>query len=367
MMRSRQHMVIRTHRLGDSGCHALFLIACAAAATVALSGAARVQAASGLDELDEKLAQAAKKIAAGVPKATGDSRKAVVAVLPFVDKGKRARSLDSLIADKLIAKLTGPEHKHLQVADRMNLDMLRKEQRSWVYSCFDQSDEERRKTARLLKADYLVVGRSMEAGRTLIVTWRLIVSTTGRIGQAGDFTISIDGTIRNLLRVGPDFTCTMYVERANPDGTLRAREPVQSDSTLSGKDQYQLQITPNESCYMYILLYDARGKAQSLFPMKGIRLKNRCEANQRYVLPDPDPDPWGTGSRSFTLDDAVGTETIYIVATRTEFATPDLARVLAAMRSAGATRDSLPDKIAAVTEVMHRNFETVKIVQFEHR
>lgn len=337
-------------------------------------------AATGLEKLDTKLTEAAKKIADAVPKPREGGRKPVVAILPFVDSTEGVRKLGVLVAEKLYVRLIGA--KHLTVVERTDLDKLRKEHRSWVYACFDQTDDgERKKTARILKADFLLLGKTIVTGPVVNVSLRLSASTTGAAVEADEFTIQQNRAIRESLSVvqpgetrlqpapdvkaPPRLAYAMYVERRLPTGEVKEQRLIQASGILRRPDdQYQIRFTPSDDCFVYLFCYDSAGKAQTIFPMDGIGLSNRCQASQRYVVPDPD----GAGdSRWFSLDKAVGTETVYVVATRAEFVEDDLGAVRSDMQAAAADKKKHADKVEAVTEVMQNHFETVKVIQFEHR
>lgn len=78
-------------------------------------------------------------------------------------------------------------------------------------------------------------------------------------------------------------------------------------STLRSNDAYRIYLHPDSQCYVYIYQVDSKGKGSWLFPRKDI-----AESNPLFVR-----DYWIPSRNSeFTLDETIGIETIYLVATR---------------------------------------------------
>ncbi len=107
----------------------------------------------------------------------------------------------------------------------------------------------------------------------------------------------------------PDFEVN-YVYRPGGKGPL---EPLTEGAILESGDHYKIQFTPREDSFVYIFQIDASGEIFQLFPMrsfKGVAVDNQnpVEAGTAYVLPAPD--------KAFRLDDRVGTESIYFLASR---------------------------------------------------
>jgi len=86
-----------------------------------------------------------------------------------------------------------------------------------------------------------------------------------------------------------------------------------STLTLYSDDYYQIKVKPDEDCYLYIFQADSSGNFIRLFPMKTFQGRNINNLNplaggQTYTLP-------GNGI-SFSLDNNIGTERIYLTALR---------------------------------------------------
>ncbi|MCJ7634817.1 OmpA family protein [Candidatus Bathyarchaeota archaeon] len=77
-------------------------------------------------------------------------------------------------------------------------------------------------------------------------------------------------------------------------------------SILRSSDAYRIYLHPKSTCYVYIYQVDSKGKGSWLFPRKDIPESNPVIPRD-YWLP--------SRSNKFTLDNTVGTETIYLVAT----------------------------------------------------
>ncbi len=76
---------------------------------------------------------------------------------------------------------------------------------------------------------------------------------------------------------------------------------------LCSGEQYRIAFSPSEDCFVYAIGVDRTGPAL-LFPNDQIQLSNRCRANTDFQIPD--------GDNWFTLDEAIGTETTYLIASR---------------------------------------------------
>ena len=99
-----------------------------------------------------------------------------------------------------------------------------------------------------------------------------------------------------------------YVYRSQGEGDFKILE---NGSTLHSKDHYKIIFTPNQDCYVYIFQIDGANKVYQLFPMEKfgklvLNNLNPLQAGQTYYVP--------AEGKSFILDDQVGTERIYFLA-----------------------------------------------------
>ena len=99
-----------------------------------------------------------------------------------------------------------------------------------------------------------------------------------------------------------------YVYRSQGEGDFKILE---NGSILHSKDHYKIIFTPNQDCYVYIFQIDGANKVYRLFPMEKfgkliLNNVNPLKAGQTYYVP--------AEGKSFILDDQVGTERIYFLA-----------------------------------------------------
>lgn len=165
---------------------------------------------------------------------------------------------------------------------------------------------------------------------------------------------------------------------------------VTEGAVLRSGDKFQVQAVTNQSAYIYVLLYDSQGRASRLFPHPKINQSGFVHAGAEVVVPDRDL--W------FWLDENSGTETIFVMATATEFT--QMAALLDRMeqagrnpgaqsqkktlakafveRGVGGVSNDVPlepaeyllgdnDRIARVTDVVHAAGAHVKALSFRHR
>lgn len=99
-----------------------------------------------------------------------------------------------------------------------------------------------------------------------------------------------------------------YVYRPQGKGSF---EVLKNGSALHSGDHYKIIFTPNQDCYVYIFQVDSANKVYSLFPMQKfgklmLNNVNPLQSGQTYYIP--------AEGKSFILDDQVGTERIYFLA-----------------------------------------------------
>ena len=101
-----------------------------------------------------------------------------------------------------------------------------------------------------------------------------------------------------------------YVYRSGNTGMFK---PIQPGSRLHSNDQYKIIFSSDQQAYVYIFQVDSAGQIVQLFPMErygNLVLNNLNPVNfgKTVFLPARD--------KAFTLDDQIGTERIYFVASR---------------------------------------------------
>ncbi len=108
-------------------------------------------------------------------------------------------------------------------------------------------------------------------------------------------------------------------------------------ATLKSGDSLRIFFETNQDCYVYILMYDSTGHASRVFPDPRISLDNHVKAQAEYHVP--------TGDDWFWLDNNLGQETIYVVASKEPMT--KLTALLAQMESTA----SGPDQVAMAARV----------------
>jgi len=138
-----------------------------------------------------------------------------------------------------------------------------------------------------------------------------------------------------------------YVFRPKGEGPLRH---IRNGSVLYSGDQYKIQFTPSEDCYVYIFQIDSSGAIYRLFPMysfKGVVVNNMnpVHANRIYSLPAKE--------KAFKLDKQRGIESIYFMAFRqaNEILEKNYAELLQARQ------EQKTDLISNLQNLLSQNFE----------
>ena len=83
---------------------------------------------------------------------------------------------------------------------------------------------------------------------------------------------------------------------------------VTDNSTMVSGGQFRILFRPTQDCYVYIVNEDATGQHALLFPNAEITQHHFCRANEPYEIPG--------GDQWYTLDDNIGIETMYVLASR---------------------------------------------------
>jgi len=102
-----------------------------------------------------------------------------------------------------------------------------------------------------------------------------------------------------------------YSFRPKNQGEL---QPLENGAVLNSGDTYKIVFTPKQDAHVYIFQVDGSDKIWRLFPIKRwekltLNQSSRVKAGKTYYAP--------TQTKSFQLDQQVGTEKIYFIATTT--------------------------------------------------
>jgi len=103
----------------------------------------------------------------------------------------------------------------------------------------------------------------------------------------------------------------VYSFRAKNQGEL---QPLENGAVLNSGDTYKIVFTPKQNAHVYIFQVDGSDKIWRLFPIERwgkvtLNQSSRVVAGKTYYAP--------TQTKSFELDQKVGTEKIYFIATTT--------------------------------------------------
>ena len=92
------------------------------------------------------------------------------------------------------------------------------------------------------------------------------------------------------------------------DGSV-SEVTIEEGSILRSKDKFKVQFETKKDAYVYIIIHDSLNKANLLFPDPRITLSNNVKANSSHTVP--------TSEHWFWLDENVGIETVYVLASET--------------------------------------------------
>ncbi len=92
------------------------------------------------------------------------------------------------------------------------------------------------------------------------------------------------------------------------DGSV-SEVTIEEGSILRSKDKFKVQFETKKDAYIYIIIHDSLNKANLLFPDPRITLSNNVKANSNHTVP--------TSEHWFWLDENVGIETVYVLASET--------------------------------------------------
>jgi outer membrane protein OmpA-like peptidoglycan-associated protein len=156
-----------------------------------------------------------------------------------------------------------------------------------------------------------LVERRIDAARLTVKAWGAACPAVAA-GAAGAHAAN---RRVEVVRVG-DGGLTVGGPGLHVDATVVAEdeqarlEPVRAGTALPSGGRYAIRFLSRTPAHVYVVQEDAAGKVTALFPNRAFSQgRNPVQRDVDYVVPDDD--------RLFQLDDTVGRERVYIVATRT--------------------------------------------------
>jgi S1-C subfamily serine protease/CHAT domain-containing protein len=113
-------------------------------------------------------------------------------------------------------------------------------------------------------------------------------------------------------------------QREEPDRSV-SEVLIREGGILQSQDNFQVHVNTNKDAHVYLIIFDSMGQAQLLFPDPKIGMGNMFKAGIDYTIPSE--------GKWFWLDENVGTETIYVLASLAPL--EDISALLKKMESIG--------------------------------
>lgn len=254
-------------------------------------------------DLEKKVEAMAKELSDDI--AAVDKNR--VAVYGIESADKQSTPFSRFMAEKLTNALIRTSDNRFHIIERYLIDQIKG----------DRIDLTAEELHNLLSADVLISGTYMIVGDDVDVSIRAIdLLTANALGAAGT-TIPVDsvGAListrereQSQEKKGTSDDLAMGVEIIGYqyENNSEKRFRIQNGDILHSGDQFSVNIKTNQDGYLYVFLYDSRGKAGVLFPNPQIALDNAVRGGVLYSLPG--------GNLRFNLDDNPGTETLYFAA-----------------------------------------------------
>lgn len=280
---------------------------------------------AGMRRIEKACDELAGQLAGKLPK------DASVAVLPFTDSAGGVRRLGVIASQMLQKELLG---RKVRLVDRNDLNNVLAEVD--LGRAVTGEGKSLKEVGRIASAGVLVSGQVSFSGRTLLVWGKAVTVPGGRVLASTDHLSVSAGRLDHLL---------WYVRRPDRKGDLPRlairyefftqtggrRAPLGDGDSVRSDQRFKIRLQPNSDCYLYVLLYDSRGRASVLFPHRKIGVSNEARGGVSYDIPE--------GTKWYWFDSNPGMEVFYIVASYTPLG--DLDAIVARMERAGEQRVAL--------------------------
>ena len=141
---------------------------------------------------------------------------------------------------------------------------------------------------------------------------------------------------------GKEIGLAVRAFRLSKDGARE--EPVTEGSTIRTREFLRFEVLPSEEAYLYVFNVDSSGAMYALYPSTeaGYDQENPFPGGRTHLLPPPS----GGTRRDFRMDETLGEERFYVVASRGPCA--PLEDALGRMRQVG--KEDSPAELARVEE-----------------
>ena len=275
-----------------------------------------VWAASTYSEIVKAMA---KSIASDIAE-TGKTR---VAVARIMSADKKDSQFGLLMTEKLTTGLIQEARSRYSVLERELVDRIMGER---VGLTAEEAQQ-------LLEADILITGTYTILANEVDLSIRAIdLSTAKAIAATGNSILlkevkplltpeesKLPSAMDEEITLNLEVLALKYIDRIEREVVVR------NGDTLYSGDKLKINLMASRDCHLYVLYYDSLDQAGVLFPNPKIALDTTIRGGVQYSLP-------GENLR-FILDDNVGTETLYFVASLEPM--NDISNLLIDMEEAG--------------------------------
>ncbi len=259
----------------------------------------------GLRPLAQELLKASQK----------DERNHRLALIYLAGVDGERNALGDYLTQALLGELTKSaiDKPRIKIVERSHLDEILNElslaQTGLIAASTSHSGA---KVGKLLGADMLLLGTATVLPAVIDINARLVDSESGNIIATADTQVPkapLTGRIPTQLKVSmaPPLSLSSLFLGERQVGKRFEKMIIRDGSVLRSGDGLKIAFETSRRAFVYVLLLDSQGKASVLFPSDGIDIEPRVPGGTSVELP-PD-NQW------FFLDNAPGTETLYVVAT----------------------------------------------------
>lgn len=273
--------------------------------SLALTLSISIEPASGFGRKD-KLEDALEKVCDELKSSlTSNSKIKRIGISEFTPTAGAAIKLGPYLSDKMTAIMV--QGGSLDIIERAKLDLLIDEIALSQSGLVEEGAAQ--KVGKILGVEAFIMGSYTRFPKKVEITARLVETETGKILATSTAPIKISDKIQPLMEplvsdVPLQLEGAVLAQRKTDKGWDAIM--VEEGGTLYSNDNIKIFFRTNEDCYVYVLMFDSSGKASQIFPNKDISMSNRIEGKREYRIPP--------GGDWFWLDDKIGTETVYVIA-----------------------------------------------------
>lgn len=136
------------------------------------------------------------------------------------------------------------------------------------------------------------------------------------------------------------------------EGNDRKLVAITSDTTLRTGDRLKILLSPKSNCFVYVIYHDTQGEVRLLFPYRMQQFDSDYKPSVIYYIPP--------GDEWFELDERLGSETFYLLASSTRLVELEELMSKYASVDRAQQRELAPQIVGAIRQVkrQHRTFAT---------